>query len=48
MEKNISLYESLSSDKMVNKKISDKQLKKMFDFNYYTKRVNVIFKRIFK
>ena len=47
-KKNISLYESLSSDKMVNKKISDKQLKKMFDFNYYTKRVNVIFKRIFK
>tara|TARA_Y100000590_G_scaffold431007_1_gene545289 strand:+ start:8264 stop:9556 length:1293 start_codon:yes stop_codon:yes gene_type:complete len=47
-KKNISLYESLSSDKMVNKKISDKQLKKMFDFNYYTKRVNVIFKIIFK
>ena len=45
---NMPLYESLVKDKMVVKKITAINLKKMFDLNYYTKKVNIIFKRIFK
>ena len=45
---NVSLYESLSKDKMVMKKISNKRLKEMFDLYYHTKKINVIYKRIFK
>jgi len=47
-KKNISLYESLSNNTLINKKISNKDLKKMFDVNYHTKRIDVIFKRVFK
>jgi len=46
--KNISFYESLSKDSLINKKISNKDLMKMFDINYHTKRINIIYKRIFK
>ncbi len=46
--KNITLYESLSKDKMINKKISKNDLIKMFNLNYHTKKIDVIFKRIFK
>ena len=46
--KNISLYESLSKDSLINKKISNKDLKKMFDIGYHTKRINLIYKRVFK
>ena len=45
---NVSLYESLSKDKMVMKKISNKRLKEMFDLDYHTKKINIIYKRIFK
>ena len=45
---NMPLYESLVKDKMVIKKITAINLKKMFDLNYHTKKVNIIFKRIFK
>ena len=44
--KNISLYESLTKDLMINKKISNNELKKMFDLNYHMKKVNIIFKRV--
>ena len=47
-KKNISLYESLSKDSLINKKISNKELSKMFDVNYHTKRINLIYKRVFK
>ena len=47
-KKNISLYESLVNEKLINKKISNKELRKMFDINYHTKRIDLIFKRIFK
>ena len=47
-KRNISLYESLLSDTSVNKKISNKNLIKMFDLGYHTKKVDLIFKRIFK
>ncbi len=46
--KNISFYESLSKDSLINKKISNKNLKTMFDINYHTKRINFIYKRVFK
>ena len=46
--KNISFYESLTKDSLINKKISNKDLIKMFNIDYHTKNINLIFKRIFK
>ena len=46
--KNISLYETLSKDSLINKKISNKDLIKMFDINYHTKKIDLIYKRVFK
>ncbi len=45
---NISFYETLSKDSLINKKISNKDLKKMFDIDYHTKKINLIYKRVFK
>ncbi len=47
-KKNISFYESLYKDSLINKKISNKDLMKMFDIKYHTKRINIIYKRVFK
>ena len=47
-EKNISFYDSLINDSLINKKISNKDLKKMFDLKYHTKKINIIFNRVFK
>ena len=47
-KRNISFYDSLSNDPLINKKISNKDLKKMFDLKYHTRKINVIFNRIFK
>jgi adenylosuccinate lyase len=47
-KKNISLYDSLTKDLMINKKISNNELKKMFDLNYHLKRINIIFKRVLR
>ena len=47
-KKNISFYESLSKDSLINKKISNKDLARMFDINYHTKRIDLIYKRVFK
>jgi adenylosuccinate lyase len=46
--KNISFYDSLSNDSLINKKISNKDLLRMFDLNYHTKKINIIFNRMFK
>jgi len=46
--KNISLYETLSKDSLINKKISNKDLIKMFDIEYHIKNVNLIYKRVLK
>jgi len=46
-KKNISFYESLIKDPLINKKISNKDIGEMFDLNYHTKRINIIFKRVF-
>ena len=48
LKKKISLYASLTNDTLINKKISNKSLIKMFDLNYHTRKIDVIFKRIFK
>ena len=47
-KENISFYDSLMNDSLINKKISNKDLKKMFDLNYHTKKINIIFNRVFK
>ena len=47
-KKNISFYDSLMKDPLINKKISNKDLKKMFDLSYHTKKINFIFNRVFK
>jgi len=47
-KKKISFYESLVNDSLINKKISNKALIKMFDLNYHTKKINIIFNRVFK
>ncbi len=47
-KENIYFFDSLMSDPLINKKISNKDLKRMFDLSYHTKRINIIFKRVFK
>ena len=47
-KKNISFYESLSKDLLINKKISNKDLEKMFNLKYHTKKIDIIFRRVFK
>ena len=47
-KKKISFCESLANDSLINKKISNKDLIKMFDLNYHTKKINIIFNRVFK
>ena len=47
-KRNISFYDSLMNDSLINKKISNKDLKKMFDLEYHTNKVSIIFNRIFK
>ena len=46
--KNISFYESLINDRLINKRISNRNIGKMFDLKYHTKKINTIFKRVFK
>ena len=46
--KKISLYESLSKDILINKKVSNKELKKMFDLDYHMKKIDIIYKRVLK
>ena len=45
---NLTFYETLTKDSLINKKISNKDLSKMFDANYHTKKINLIYKRVFK
>ena len=47
-KKNISLFQSLTNDALINKKISNKELYAIFNVNNYTKKVDTIFKRVFK
>ena len=47
-DKNTSLYDNLAKDKAITKIINAIKLEKIFDLSYHTKKVNLIFKRIFK
>ena len=38
----------LSSDKKITNKIPVNKLKKLFNFSYHTKKINIIFKRSLK
>jgi adenylosuccinate lyase len=45
---NISFYDIIVLDKKITNKIPVNKLKKLFDFSYHTKKINVIFKRCLK
>ncbi len=48
LNKDSSFYENVANDPKINKKLSIDKLKKLFDYNYHTKRINIIFKRSLK
>ena len=43
-----SFYKNIANDPKINKKLPVNKLKKLFDFNYHTKRINIIFNRSLK
>ena len=45
---NSSFYENIVSDKQITNKIPVNKLKKLFNFSYHTKKINIIFKRSLK
>ena len=45
---NSSFYRNIAKDPEIIKKIPVNKLKKLFDFSYHTKKINIIFKRCLK
>jgi adenylosuccinate lyase len=45
---NSSFYENIVSDKSITNKISVNKIKKLFNFDYHTKKINIIYKRSLK
>ena len=45
---NSSFYEQIVSDKIITNKIPVNKLKKLFNFDYHTKKINIIFNRCLK
>jgi len=45
--KNISLLDSLKRDKKIYEYFDSKKLNKIFDLNYYTRKIDLIFNRVF-
>ena len=43
-----SFYENVTNDPKINQKLPVNKLKKLFDFSYHTKRIDIIFKRSLK
>ena len=43
-----SFYDKIVSDKNITNKIPVNKLKKLFDFGYHTKKIDIIFKRSLK
>ena len=43
-----SFFNNIISDKKITAKIPVNKLKKLFDFGYHTKKINIIFKRSLK
>ena len=46
--KNSSFFENIITDRKITNKIPVNKLKKLFDFGYHTKKINIIFKRSLK
>ena len=44
-KQNTSFFDNIISDKKITKKITVNKLKKLFDFSYHTKKIDIIFKR---
>ena len=47
-KENSSFYDKIVSNKKITNKIPVNKLKKLFDFSYHTKKINIIFKRSLK
>ena len=47
-KENSSFYDKIISDKKITNKIPVNKLKKLFDFGYHTKKIDIIFKRSLK
>ena len=47
-KENSSFYNKIISDRKITKKIPVNKLKKLFDFSYHTKKINIIFNRSLK
>ena len=47
-KENSSFYNKILNDKKITSKIPVNKLKKLFDFSYHTKKINIIFKRSLK
>ena len=47
-KKNSSFFQFIVSDKKITNKIPVNKLKKLFDFSYHTKKIDIIFKRSLK
>jgi len=47
-KENSSFYDKIISDSKITKKIPVNKIKKLFDFGYHTKKINIIFKRSLK
>ena len=45
---NSPFYEKIATDKKITNKIPVNKLKKLFNFSYHTKKINIIFKRSLK
>ena len=43
-----SFYENVANDSIIKKKLPVDKLKKLFDFSYHTKKINIIFNRSLK
>ena len=48
LENNIPFYDSLLKDQVITDKIPVNTLKKLFDFSYLTRKINVIFSRVLR
>ena len=47
-KQNSSFFDNIISDKKITNKIPVNKIKKLFDFSYHTKKINIIFKRSLK
>ena len=47
-KENSSFFDKISSDKKITNKIPVNKLKKLFNFSYHTKKINIIFNRSLK